>query len=326
MSGCTRPMNIDFDFQRLHVDHRADAGAGETAPRRQRRDDFARLRGLGHHHTRERRAHDGVVDAVVGNVQVVAGDIGIPLRGGDLRTQRVALGDGLVVLRTRDQLLLNEVGQTGRFGLGLMQLRLHAGDLAARGRQLRGGERPRGIRVHRIERGHHLSGLHMLAFLDQHFAYLAGDLGRHRCHAPRDHVAGGIQHGGAAAAAAGADGGGFGGVHGDGASAAEQRPRRQRRDQHDRDHAEHDPQHAPRRVRRRCAAVDAEFLQQVGVVVHRNPFDEAGARRRGRQGAQGSPVACPPSPDGCHVERMTAATAAGGRGCLSSPHPMTGRQ
>ncbi|WP_210236875.1 hypothetical protein, partial [Mesorhizobium sp. M8A.F.Ca.ET.182.01.1.1] len=39
--------DLDFDLQRVHVDDGADAGAGETTARRQRRDDFTRLRRLG---------------------------------------------------------------------------------------------------------------------------------------------------------------------------------------------------------------------------------------------------------------------------------------
>jgi hypothetical protein len=61
---------------------------------------------------------------------------------------------------------------------------------------------PLRVGVDRIERGQHLAGLHVLAFLDQHFAHLAGDLGRDRRHAARDDVAGRVEHRGAAAVAA----------------------------------------------------------------------------------------------------------------------------
>ena len=92
--------DVDLHFQRIHVDDRADAGAGEAAAGRQRRDDLARLRGLGDHHAGERRAHDGVVDADASAMRrLVAGDLRVALRGGQLRAQRIALGDGLVELR-----------------------------------------------------------------------------------------------------------------------------------------------------------------------------------------------------------------------------------
>ena len=135
-------------------------------------------------------------------------------------------GDGLVVLRLRHQLLLDQRGQARGVGLGLAQLRLHAADLAARGAELRGGEVALRVGVDRIQRGHHLAGLDVLAFLDQHLAHLAGDLGRHRRHAARDDITGGVEHRGAAAAVADRDH--VGGLHFDRLVAAEQRPAEQR--------------------------------------------------------------------------------------------------
>jgi hypothetical protein len=67
------------------------------------------------------------------------------------------------------------------------------------------------IGVDGIERGHDEAGIDVLAFLDEHFLDLAGDLGRHRRLASRGDVAGGIEHRRIAAGAA--DRGRSGDVH-----------------------------------------------------------------------------------------------------------------
>ena len=92
--------------------------------------------------------------------RLATGDLRVALRGVELRAQRVALGDGLVVLRLRHQLLPHQPAQARDVGLGLAQLRLHAGDLAARGADLRRGEVALRVGVDRVERRQHLSGLH----------------------------------------------------------------------------------------------------------------------------------------------------------------------
>src|SRR3546814_12429688 len=92
-SDLDRLADLDLDLQRVHVDDGTDAGAGEAAAGRQRRDDLARLRGLGRDPTGERRAHDGVVDAVVGDGEPIGGDLGGALPGGQ-QIGRASLREG----------------------------------------------------------------------------------------------------------------------------------------------------------------------------------------------------------------------------------------
>ena len=127
------------------------------------------------------------------------------------------------------------------FASASSQLRPHAADLAARGGDLRGGEGALRVGVDRIERGHDLARRDLLAFLDQHLAHLAGDLRRHRRHAPRDDIAGGVEHGGVAAAATDRDD--LRRLHFDGVVAAEQRPGGDR--DRDREHGRADPEREP---------------------------------------------------------------------------------
>ena len=86
--------------------------------------------------TPENGAYHVVVDAKVGDGQLVLGDLDVALRGIQLRAQAVALGHGLVVLRARHQLLADQRLQAAGFGGGLPLLRLQPGDLAACGLQL----------------------------------------------------------------------------------------------------------------------------------------------------------------------------------------------
>ncbi|MNM82788.1 hypothetical protein D3C81_948290 [compost metagenome] len=166
------------------------------------------------------------------------------LRSQQLCAQAVAGGDGLVVLRARNQLLAHQRLQARCFRLGLAQLCLQAADLAACGGQLCGVEAALGVGVDGVECGHHLALFHTHAFFDHHLAHLARDLGRDRGHAPRHHIAAGIQHGRAAGAGLG-HGHDRCGLHGDGGFAAEQgaddQGQQQRQDQ-----AKHHPQPAAR--------------------------------------------------------------------------------
>ncbi len=107
--------DLDFYLQRVHVDDGADAGTGEPTARRQRRDDFAGLRGLGSDHAGERRAHDVVVHAQIGDGQLVVGHLDVALCGVQLCTQAVTLGHRLVVLRARHQLLADQCLQAAGF-------------------------------------------------------------------------------------------------------------------------------------------------------------------------------------------------------------------
>ena len=193
--------DVDFHFQRIHVDDGADAGAGEAAAGRQRRDDLARLRGLGDHHAGERRAHDGVVDA---HGRRCAGGRRRPARcaarwsaaraahRAGRRPGRTATCDTSCCFTSRRRRAA--LASASRSCACTLPIWLCAAPTceAARSRC--------GVGVDRIERGHDLAGLDALAFLDQHLAHLAGDLRRHRGHAPRDDVAGGVEHRGGAAA------------------------------------------------------------------------------------------------------------------------------
>jgi hypothetical protein len=126
-------------------------------PGRQRRDDLARLRRLGHDHAGERRAHHGVVDAVAGDAQLALGDLRVLLRPGQLGAQRVALRHRLVVLRARDELALGQVAQARGVGFGVAQPGGAAGDAGARGLELVGDQAPRRVGIDRVEHGQHLA-------------------------------------------------------------------------------------------------------------------------------------------------------------------------
>jgi hypothetical protein len=243
--------------------------------------------------------------------------------GLQLRAQGIARGDGLVVLRARNQLLADQRVQAPRIGLGLLELGLDVGHLRARLFELRGRQRTLGIGIHRVERGHHLALLHAHAFFDEHLAHLAGDLGRYRGHAPGDDIAAGVQHRRAFAA---------GGNRRDRRGAHVHRlvpqhpPRAGTGQRDDGQHAEHDPRPAPGRRRRRGLAVDAQFFQQIGGGAHRVPWmDVAGPVWQRPAAATKLPEVTfgsgggwqPVSPggactasDSCHLARMRAATAA----------------
>ena len=67
-------VDIDFYFQRIHVDDRADAGARETAACRNWRNYFARLSVLGYHNARERRTDHRVVQLVLRHLDASLGN------------------------------------------------------------------------------------------------------------------------------------------------------------------------------------------------------------------------------------------------------------
>ncbi len=67
--------HVDLDFERVHVDDRADARAREAAARGDRRHHLAFLRGLDGHDARERRAHHGVVEIPLGDGDAGVGDL-----------------------------------------------------------------------------------------------------------------------------------------------------------------------------------------------------------------------------------------------------------
>ena len=74
-------VDINFDFQRVHVDDRAHTGARKSTTRGDRRDDLARLRRLRGHDTGKWRSHSGVVElhlgaALRGHRQLDLSDLG----------------------------------------------------------------------------------------------------------------------------------------------------------------------------------------------------------------------------------------------------------
>ena len=103
-------------------------------------------------------------------------DLRILLCSLQLRPQRIALGDKLIELRTCDQLARCQLLIARSIGFGLLELRLHAADLAARSSDLRSSQLPLRIRIDRIECGHHVARIDVLAFLDKYFFDFAGDL------------------------------------------------------------------------------------------------------------------------------------------------------
>lgn len=149
----------------------------EAAARGQWRDDFAGLRGLGNHDAGEWRAHHGVVDVLLGDVQLALRNLRIALGGIEPRTQGIAIRNRLVVLLCRDELLVDQTLHPHGVRLGLAELCAHVADLAACGRDLRGGERALCVGVDRIKAGHHVAGSDLLAFFDHHLEHLAGHLG-----------------------------------------------------------------------------------------------------------------------------------------------------
>ena len=233
-------------FERIHVDDRADAGARVAAAGGERRNDLARLRGLGDHHPGKRRAHDGVVDVLFGDAKLALRHLRVLLRSGELCAQGVALRDRLVVLRRRHELFLHQLIHAYGICLGFVELRPHAADLASGRCYLRGGEGALRIGIDGIEPGHDVAGRNLLAFLDHHLQHLAGDLRRHRRHAPRYDITRSVEHGSVAASTA--DRYDLRRLHLYGIVAAEQRPGpdRDRDREHGRADAEREPEAAAR--------------------------------------------------------------------------------
>ncbi len=67
-------VDVHFNFQRRHVHHRAHARPREPAARRQRRNDFPWLRGLGNDHSRKRSPDHRIVELLLPRRHLALGD------------------------------------------------------------------------------------------------------------------------------------------------------------------------------------------------------------------------------------------------------------
>ena len=183
-------VDVNLDLDRAHVDDGADAGAGEAAAGRQRRDHLAGLRAALDHD-----AGEGGADLVLGEHLAGAlrleprrcqlglrlAELGPQHAGSRLRFGQIGLGR-IILTRQRlgsieDSLGIGQIG--GNRGHG------RVGGFGARLRQ-----RVVLVREHIVEPGENLAGLYHHALVDQEFDDLARDLGRDRGLAARHHVAG----------------------------------------------------------------------------------------------------------------------------------------
>ena len=85
-------VDVDLDLERVHVDDGADAGAREAAAGRDRRDDLARLRGLGDDDAVERRAHRAITELDLGAAQRRLRQLDLPALRLQLRGERALPG------------------------------------------------------------------------------------------------------------------------------------------------------------------------------------------------------------------------------------------
>ena len=113
----------------------------------------------------------------------------------DPRLDRLHLRPRRVQLGPPDHLLLEQLLTAAEGQLRLAQPCLVLGCAAPRGLELRFGDRERRPHLRVVEPREHLPLPDRLAFLDEDFEDLAGDLRRHRRPSPRRHVPGGVQHG-----------------------------------------------------------------------------------------------------------------------------------
>ena len=142
----------------------------------------------------KRRAHFQVVVVNLAHGDLALGHLDLRLRSFESRRQRVHVRARGIQRRITDQFLFDQLFVARQRVLRIRQSNFDFGEIAARSVELALGHRQHGLDVHRIEARQHLVLLHLHAFFDQDFLDLASDLGRHRGHAPRDDIAGCVEH------------------------------------------------------------------------------------------------------------------------------------
>ena len=160
-------VDVDLDLDRVHVDDGADAGAGETAAGRQRRDHLAGLRAALDHDAGERRADLVLVEHLAGalgleprrrQLGLRLAQLGPQHAGSRLRLGQIGLG-GVILPRQRlgaieDALGVGQIGgNRGDGGIGRLDARLR--------------QRVVLVRQDIVEPGENLAGLHHHALVDQ---------------------------------------------------------------------------------------------------------------------------------------------------------------
>ena len=132
-----RLIDIDLDLQRIHVDDRADAGAGETAARGKRRDDFADLCGFGDDHALERRAHRAVIELHLRTLHAGPRVFDLLALGFKLRLLRGDLRARDLGRLPRHQLAPDQIVGARQIAPALRELRLELRELCLRDLKLR---------------------------------------------------------------------------------------------------------------------------------------------------------------------------------------------
>jgi hypothetical protein len=210
------------------------------------------------------RAHDGVVQIALGDAEAAREHIDIGALGGKLRAQRIESGLRIVDGRLAHEMSLEQldlpvvvalrVGEIhlgfGEAGLGIVEL----------GIGLIEGRADIGI----IELGDDLAGFDVIAFLDVEFDHFRGDLGCHSRLAPRHHIARGVEDRACRGCAAG-NGLGRDDVDGD---AGRVQPRIGTGRDHHQCRRRGQPNLALAAGHRGVAAIDAQLIQESGLVIH----------------------------------------------------------
>ncbi len=188
-------IDIDLDFQRIHVHDRTDAGPSETAAGGDRRNHFTRLRGLDRDDAGKRRTHDGIVQIALGDAEGARDDIDVAALGGELRPQRIHGGLRIVHGRLTDEMSLEQALLTVVVALGIGEIDLRLGESGLGVLELGAGLIQRCADIGIVELGDDLARVDVVAFLDIKLHHLGGDLGRHRGLAARHHITRRIQNG-----------------------------------------------------------------------------------------------------------------------------------
>ncbi len=132
-----RLVDVNFDFQRIHVHERADARTGKSSASRKWRNDLTDLRRLGDHHAGEWRMDSAVVELHLRGADIGRRQVNLPALTFQLGAlsfhERPRLLHGLL----RDELALDQVFGALHVALVLRELRLKLHQQCARRLQLR---------------------------------------------------------------------------------------------------------------------------------------------------------------------------------------------
>ena len=170
-------IDVNFDFQRRHIDDRTDSGAREPATSGNRGNHFSRLGILGYDNPRKGRPDDGVFELLPVYVKLTRRHVNIRPFTLQLRIQGARERSVAVEFNFACQVFLHQPSGPIEIQPRFLQQNISFLQAALRRNQLCFRELEAGPDVGVVKAGQHLVLFDQHAFLNQNFGDLAGKFG-----------------------------------------------------------------------------------------------------------------------------------------------------